>query len=344
MRRKFVAILPAILAAASYFGVAAAQELTTVRFVLDWKFEGQQAQFTAPVEDGTFKKMGLNVLIDRGQGSADTVAKVASGAYDMGHADTYAMIRFNAANPNTPLISVAIVQDASAVGIVALRSKGIATPQDLIGKKLYSPAAEVGRQLFPIFALQNKIDGSQIQWNTVSPDLRDAMLARKEADAVTSNTVTTIMNLGAVGIPESELQVFHYAKYGVPLYGTSLVTTRAFAEKNPEVVRNVIRGVAHGLNVMISDPDKAMASVKKRDPLLNDEVEKRRMNRTMRDSLITENVLKNGFSSVDKARLETTLKQTSPAFNIPVPALDAVYTDKYLPPRADLKILPWKWQ
>jgi NitT/TauT family transport system substrate-binding protein len=138
MRRKLVAILPAILAAVSYCGIAAAQDLTTVRFVLDWKFEGQQAQFTAPVEDGTFKKMGLNVQIDRGQGSADTVAKVASGAYDIGHADTYAMIRFNAANPNTPLISVAIVQDASAVGIVALRSKGIATPQDLIGKKLYS--------------------------------------------------------------------------------------------------------------------------------------------------------------------------------------------------------------
>ncbi len=324
-------------------GSQTASAQTNIRFVLDWKFEGQQSQFTAPAEDGTFKRLGLNVQIDRGQGSGDTVAKVASGAYDIGHADTYAMMRFNAANPKTPLISIAIVQDNSAVGIVAWRSKGISEPKDLVGKKLYSPTSEVGRQLFPIFAQQNGIDPKTIEWNTVSPDLRDTMLARKEADAVTSNTVTTIMNLGAAKIDESELQVFHYSRYGIPLYGTSLVTTRAFAEKNPEAVKNFIRGVAHGLNVMIKDPDAAFASVKKRDPLLNDEVEKLRIQRTLRDSLITDNVLKNGFSSVDKARLETTLKLVAPAFGIPVPAVDDIFTDKYLPAREDLKVAPWKW-
>lgn len=340
-RRSLIAAL--VLTSVS-IGVASAQTQTNIRFVLDWKYEGQHAQFLAPLDDGTFKKLGLNVQIDRGQGSGDTVAKVASGVYDMGHADTYAMVRFNAANPNTPLISVAIVQDESTVGIVALRERGISTPKDLVGKKIYSPLTEVGRQLFPIFAHQNGIDPKSIEWNTVAPDLRDTMLARKVADAVTSNTATTILNLIAAKVPESDLQVFHYARYGIPLYGTSIVTTRAFAEKNPEAVKNFIRGLAHGLNVMAKDVNNAMAIVKRRDPLLNDEIETMRMRRIMRDSLITANVAKNGFSSVDIGRLEKTLTMVAPAFDIPVPAVKDVFVADYLPPREDLKIIPWSYE
>jgi NitT/TauT family transport system substrate-binding protein len=145
----------------------------------------------------------------------------------------------------------------------------------------------------------------------------------------------------AFKVPETELQLFYYAKFGIALYGNSIVTTRAFAEKNPEAVRNVIRGLVHGLNVMIKDQDVAMASVKSHDPLLNDEVEKARMNRTLQDSLITPHVLEHGFSNVDIARLEETLKQVAPAFGITAPSATDVYTDRYLPPAADLKVLPW---
>ena len=114
-----------------------------------------------------------------------------------------------------------------------------------------------GRILFPIFAAQNNIDLNSIQWNTVTSELRDSMLARREADAVTANTVTTVMNVRAVGVPESELAVFFYARYGVDLYGSSIVTTRAFAEKNPEAVRKFISALVHGLNTMAADLDVA---------------------------------------------------------------------------------------
>ena len=172
-RRRFLAnVGPAVLLAASSHGISA-QERSTIRFVLDWKFEGEHAQFTVPVTDGTFRRLGLNVTLDRGNGSGDTIAKVAAGAYDMGLADTYAMVRFNANNPDNRLVSVAMVQDASASGVVGLRSKGINRPADLAGKKIYAPAADAGRMLFPIFAALNNIDVNSIQWNTVTSELRE---------------------------------------------------------------------------------------------------------------------------------------------------------------------------
>jgi NitT/TauT family transport system substrate-binding protein len=319
-----------------------AQGGATIRFVLDWKYEGEHAQFTLPLTDGTFQRLGLNVAMDRGNGSGDTVAKVASGAYDMGLADTYAMVRFNAANPNNRLISVAMVQDASAVGVVGLKSRGIEKPADLAGKKFYGPSADAGRLLFPIFASLNGIDPSSIQWNTVSSDLRDTMLARGEADAVCSNIVTTALNLRAVNVPESKLAIFYYGRYGIELYGSSLVTTPAFAEKNPEAIANFVRGLVHGLNGMIDDLDTAMASLKRSDNLLNDEVEKARMMLSLQAMLITPNVLQNGFSTVDMARLQKTLQQAAPAFGIEAPRASDVYADRYLPPASERKIRPWK--
>jgi NitT/TauT family transport system substrate-binding protein len=340
-RREFLVLSEAGICTAAVATRAAAQGRTPLRFVLDWKYEGEHAQFTIPQTDGTFQRLGLDVLLDRGNGSGDTVARIASGAYDMGLADTYAMVRFNAANPGNRLISVAMVQDASAVGVVALRSKGIEKPTDLAGKKVYTPAADSGRLLFPIFASLNGIDLTSIQWNTVSPDLRDTMLARGEADAVCSNIVTTALNLRAVNMPDVQLATFFYGRYGIPLYGSSIVTTPAFAEKNPDVIKNFVRGLAHGLNGMVDDLNAAMASLKTFDNLLDDDVEKGRMILSLQSMLITPNVLANGFSTVDMGRLEKTLQQVAPVFKIDAPAAKGVYTDRYLPPADERKIHPW---
>jgi NitT/TauT family transport system substrate-binding protein len=340
-RRQFlIRLAPPMLLALSG-ARAGAEDNVNIRFVLDWKYEGEHAQFTVPATDGTFNRLGITVKIDRGNGSGDTVTKVAAGAYDMGLADTYAMVRFNAKSPTTPLISVAMVQDMSASGVVALRSKGINKPSDLNGKRIYAPVADAGRQLFPIFAAQNGVDVNSIQWNTVAPDLRDAMLARGEADAVTSNIVTALMNLRALGISDSELAIFYYARLGIELYGSSIVTTRAFAETNPKAVRALIVGLVHGLNAMVDNLDTSMQSLKTYDSLLNDEIEKNRMVISMRDMLITPNVLKNGFSSVDAERLNRTLSQVSMTFNIATPAASDVYTDRYLPPAPERVIHPW---
>jgi hypothetical protein len=57
--------------------------------------------------------------------------------------------------------------------------------------------------------------------------------------------------------------------------------------------------------------------------------------------LITPNVLKNGFSSMDTARMDRMLKEVCPTFKIPIPAAADVYTDRYLPSAQDRKVHPW---
>jgi NitT/TauT family transport system substrate-binding protein len=336
-KRALLQFFLTVLCVVALADSAAAQQ--RVRFILDWAFQGHQAPFTLSVDDGTFKKLGLDVTVDRGIGSGDTVAKVASGSYDIGFADVYSMVRFNAQNPDRKLIGVMMVHDKSALSVAVMKKSGLAKPADLNGKKIASPVGDASRQLFPLFATVNNIDQSKLNWQNISVELREPMLIRGEADAITGHLTTILMNLRGLNVPESDVIMMPYSDFGVPLYGHVLVVTPAYAQQNPETVRKFITGVVHGFNVMFRDPKAAVASVKKREPLIKDDVELARIELSNKSMFQTPNVKANGMSSVDKARLASSLEQVAKAFELKeVPKVEEVYVDTYLPSKEDLKV------
>jgi len=334
--------LPNVLIAAAVCAVVApcsAQAQTNVRFLLDWAFQGQQAAFTVPVDDGTFRKLGLNVTVDRGNGSGDTVTKVAAGAYDLGYADLNAMIRFNDQHPGQRLIAVLIAHDKGTTGLATKANSGIKAPADLVGKKLASPQGDASRQLFPLFAKVNGLDESRINWINVSPELRETLLLRGEVDAISGDVPTVTLNMRALNIPEGDIRILPYSEFGLQVYGKAIIVKPDYARNNPDVVRNFIRGVAHGMNVLITDPEAAVTSVHKRDPLLKRDIEKARIKVTFDYGVLTPNVVANGYSNIDPAKLQQTLKDIAEGLQLKaVPAANETYTDSYLPPRSELKV------
>jgi NitT/TauT family transport system substrate-binding protein len=338
--RKQLLTLAVLFAATAPFGASSlAQETKKVRFILDWAFQGHQAPFYLPIDDGTFQKHKLDVTVDRGVGSGDTVAKVASGAYDIGLADLYSMVRFNGANPDHQLIAVMMVHDKSALSLATKSAGPIKNPKDVNGRTLAAPVGDASRQLFPLFADVNGIDQNSLKWVNVSPELREPMLVRGEADAITGHITTVSLNMRALKVPEADIRLMPFANYGVELYGHVLTVKRDYAEKNGDAIRNFIRGVVHGMNVMIKDPDAAITATKKRDPLILADIEKGRIKMSLDYMFISPNVLQNGMSNVDMARLDRTLQQVAKPFDLKtVPTAAQVYTDKYLPPRDELKL------
>ena len=338
-RKQLLTLVGVLAATAAFVAPSSAQETKKVRFILDWAFQGHQAPFYLPVDDGTFQKYKLDVSVDRGVGSGDTVAKVASGAYDIGLADLYSMVRFNGANPGHQLMGVMMVHDKSALSLATKEAGPIKNPKDLNGKTIASPVGDASRQLFPLFANVNGIDQNSLKWINVSPELREPMLVRGEAEAITGHITTVMLNMRAIKIADSDIRLMPYANYGVELYGHVLVVKPEYAEKNPEVITNFIRGVVHGMNVMIKDPDAAITATKKRDPLILGDIEKGRIKMSLEYMFISPNVLQNGMSNVDMARLDRTLQQVVKPFDLKsTPTATQVYTDRYLPPRAELKL------
>jgi len=318
-------------------GSHAVAQTPTVRLVLDFAIQGQQSPFVLAADGGYFARAGVNVLIDRGYGSADAVAKVVSGAYDMAFADIGALIQVNGKQVGPHVVNVFQVYDVAPMLVLSLKKSNIRTPADLAGKRLASPPGASSRVMFPLFAAANGLDPSSVNWLDVTPQLREILLVRGQADATTA-LVTDLAGLEHLGIAEGDLNMMRYRDFGVALYGHCILTTSAFASKNPDTVRRVVKGLADALKAAIADPAMAIAAIKKREPLVDEKVERGRLELVIDNAIVTDRVRHDGLSAVDPERMKQTIAMVAKSFKIPAPDISAVYSADYLPPRAELRL------
>lgn len=335
IRQSIFAAATAVIAAS-----AAQAADTPVKYVLDWTLQGYHAMWTAALEQDFFAKEGLAVTMDRGFGGPDTITKVASGAYDIGLADINGLVKFDADHPDQAVIGVFQVFDRAPGAVMTLKRTGITKPQDLEGKTLATSESDAARLLFPAFARANKFDASKIVWQTFAPNLRDSMVVLGRTDAGTGFTITSVFNMIAAGAARDDIVVLSYADFGVDLYSNSLVVRRDFAEQKPELVKAFIRAAVKGLNAAVSDRKAGVATVLKRDPLLNAQLELDRLDMTLDTLILTPYVKTHGYGAVVPERMANLVAVDAEAFHIEHPPKpDDLYTTRFLPP-ADERMPP----
>ncbi|HEX9462955.1 MAG TPA: ABC transporter substrate-binding protein [Alphaproteobacteria bacterium] len=316
-----------------------AETLTPVKFRLDWVWQSPQSIWTLAYERGYFKEEGLDVTIDRGYGSPDNMAVVAAGTYDITFSDINYMAEFNTRNPASKLISVFVVYDGLLATVITRKGNGINTPKDLEGKVIGAPLGTGGRTLFPAFAKVNGIDEKKVSWQTISPQLQDQQFAQGQFDAIAGFATTSLLNLKQLGVDRNTLTTFNFFNYGLDLYGSALIVRRDYAEANPETLRKFLRVTMRGMKDMLADKKAAVLSLKKRDPMLNVDIEIDRLDLMIEMGLKTPSVDQYGVSYVDPVRMNRAMAIVADAFNLsPVPTVDDMFTDKYLPPAADRRL------
>lgn len=337
MRSLSNAFLSAAVAIAVLSAGASMASAEKVRLMLDYALQGQQSPFVLADVGGYFARAGVDVQVDRGYGSSDAITKVASGVYQMAFADLGAMIQFDGKQGSDRLFSVFQVYDVAPMVILSLKKSNIRTPADLAGKKLASPPAASSRVMFPLLAAANHLDASSIEWLNVTPQLRETMLAKGQADATTA-FITDLAGLDRLGISETELSMMRYSDFGVRLYGNCILTTPEFAEKNPQAVKAVVKAVAQALIDAIADPGVAIAAEKKREPLTDETVERKRLQLVIDNAIVTDHVKHDGLSAIEPGRLQQTIDMISKVFNVPAADPQKIYRPDFLPPRAELML------
>ena len=323
-----------LLAAALVTGSAGAQ--TSVKFTLDWKFEGPAAPFLVAVDRGYFTAEKLEVTIEPGNGSLEPINRVASGAYDIGFGDINTLIKFRDRKRDAPLKAVFMVYNKPPSAIVARKSRGIATPKDLEGKKLGAPVGDAAFAEWPILVKTTGIDARKVTIVNVGFAVREPILADGQVDAITGFSFSSYFTLKDSGVPVDDIVVMLMGDYGLKLYSNAIIVNAKFAAKNPEAVRGFLRAFLKGLKDTVASPTHAIESVLRRNELAKKEVELERLHMAIRDNILTPEVQTNGYGGVDIGRFEEAIDQIGLAYKFKAkPNVADVFDSSFLPPTGE---------
>ncbi len=331
---KPLALIAGAVLALGLSGPVLAQDLTPVRFTLDWRIEGPAAGFMLAQQNGYFADEGLDVTIDVGNGSVEAIPRVATGAYDMGFGDINSLIKFLDEDASQPVKAVMMVYETPTFAVVGRSSLGITDdPKSLEGKTLGAPPPDGAFAQWPAFVEAAGIDTSDITIESIGFPVREPMLAQGDVDAVFGFAFSVILNLKAQGVADEDIVPIMMADYGLDLYGNAILVNTNFAEDNREVVEGVLRALIKGFADAVADPQAGAEAVLAANDILDLDIETERLTMANDMNINTAYVQENGFGDVDMDRLDSAIEQlgTSIGISSDISAED-VFDASYLPP------------
>jgi NitT/TauT family transport system substrate-binding protein len=230
-------------------------ELTPVTFRLDWIVDGSHTCFYAADSLGYFRDEGLDVQILEGAGSGTTATLVANGSNDFGFSDAGVVAK--TINDGASIKMVADIFQRNPSVIISLKESNITAPEDLAGKTIGGTTGEAPLQLLPAYLQANGVDPDEVNVVNVDPAAKPAAVLQKRVDAIVgySSSDLPIIEAEAPG----QLNVQHYADFGVVTLSNGIITSDDMLADNPDVVRGFVTAIQKGFDFCEQDQEKAVA-------------------------------------------------------------------------------------
>jgi NitT/TauT family transport system substrate-binding protein len=180
-----------------------------------------------------------------------------------------------------------------------------------------------------------------VAWTSMDPPLRETMLARGDVDAITGFSFTSLLNLEARNVKAEDVVILPYAAHGVKLYGNVIIASPKMIKDNPAAVKAFLSAFTKGAKDVMANPDASIDYVKARDGIINVDLEKRRLRMAIDAVVASPDARSEGFGVAVPGRLALMASQVSDAFATKT-RVDptGVWTDAFLPPKAELNVLP----
>ena len=235
-----------------------------VSFRMNWYLGGLHVPFYYGKDRGFYTAEGIDVTLNEGRGSANTVQVVAAGSDTFGLADSSSVIL--TASKGADVKSVISLLNSTGFAVISMASTGIRTPKDLEGKRLaVSPGDPLG-QLFQAVAAVNKLDMSKITLVQVDPAAKVVSVLEKKADALLGGADDQYFLIKQRGIEPAALR---FADVGANIVGMTVLTKGELIKAKPDLVRRFVRASIRSWEEAKKNPGAAVDAALKVKPDLN---------------------------------------------------------------------------
>lgn len=245
----------------------AGQQLEKITYLTSFGTFGRDAYAYVAKEKGYFAAAGFDVDIKPGNGTGENIKMITSGQAQFTPIDLTGGLLTMGNGAAKDFTAVAGIQQRTMAAIVTLEDKGISTPKDLENKTLADLPGSVVRNLFPTYAKLAKVDPTKVKWVNGTPQTLMGTLASGQVDGIGQFVVgkptveTVAKGKKAVLLP--------YSDYLQDLYGNALITSKQYAQENPDKVKKFVGALLKGLNDAITNPTEAGQILKKHVELAN---------------------------------------------------------------------------
>ena len=194
----------------------------------------------------------------------------------------------------------------------------IKTIADIAGKKLGSPAGGAALKLFPLLAKKNNLDPAKVEVVNMAPNLQEQMLIRGDVDISALFTATSYMNLVAIKQdPDKDFRWIYYSDGGLDLYSNGIMVSQKLAKEKPEAVKGLVRAINKAMKDCLANPDAAIELLAKQEPLINKDIEKRRLVYVAKTLIATPEAAELGVGDIKDARMTDAIATIAAAYELP---------------------------
>ncbi|MBN9455475.1 MAG: ABC transporter substrate-binding protein [Bosea sp.] len=255
MNRRMLITAAAMLALGAS-GALAQGAGKPMKITLNFLAAAPNAGFMMAKQMGLYQKAGIDLTIEEGKGSGTTAQMVATGQTDLGFADAPAAMQLR--TKGAPVKIIAPVLQTNGFAIIALEDSGIASPKDLVGKKVAVQPGTAQTTLLDAILASNQIDKSKVDIINIDPGAFVGALLEKKVDAILGGA-----DFHSIQIRERGFKVrdIFYRDVGVPTVGLSIIARDDRIKANAELYRKFVETSLQGWDAARKNPDAAADAV-----------------------------------------------------------------------------------
>ena len=244
--RIVLTLLVLVLVAVPTSGPAQPKPLRPWTLILDFVPTGEYVPHYTALEKGWYRDEGLDVKIVRGQGSADTVKRIAAGQGEVGIADISTVIAARA-NTDAKVKAIALWYRRPPHGIFVRADSPIKSPKELEGKKLAISPGNSHQILWPIFEKLSGLKANSVTWVTMDAASMPPALINGQTDAVPFFVVHEARIRKVAKQSNQDVRVLvAWADLGLDLNSTSLIAREETIARDAEGLRAFVRATLRG--------------------------------------------------------------------------------------------------